>query len=324
MHSRLASVLGIVVATLPLVAGADPTVTLAVDCPGFDAETRAALEARAKAELLVRNAPGTFVVACRGPSASLSWHPLAGRPAVTVATLDADARASVERVLEALDTLLTTPAPAPAESVANTPAPLPVLAPEPVATVVRPPPVLALPPPSTPPTELPPRTSQWPGLLVSAGVATELWSKTAALGPRARLLVPVTSHLELGALVTVLFTTRSPESVSGRSVRIGATGDCGVDRGSRFRVGAGVFADLVHASATVGSDDATEFGAMLHATAALVEAPVRIELGPTLVVHPKPIDVILGPKRDGSETTEFGLHPFTAGLVLDITAGPVR
>src|SRR5882724_13633190 len=88
-----------------------PDVTVAVDCPGFDAEGRAALDARARADLLVRNDGGTLVIVCRGNTATLSWHPLAGAPSTSATPITDDARASADSVLEALDTLLALPAP---------------------------------------------------------------------------------------------------------------------------------------------------------------------------------------------------------------------
>src|SRR5262245_20229034 len=80
---------------------------VAIDCPSFDGETRAALDARARAELLVRSRAGTLIIVCQGSDATLTWHPLDGSPTARTMPLADDARASIDRFLEALDLLLT-------------------------------------------------------------------------------------------------------------------------------------------------------------------------------------------------------------------------
>ncbi len=305
---------------------ADPAVTLAVDCPILDAEARSALEARSRTELIVRNASGTFVVVCRDDTASLTWHPLDGDPTSGTAQTSADSRASIDRILEALDALLTPP---PATAAAGEATPVPPVMPAAAAApnvVISPPPVLVLPPqaaagaPAT-------NWSVFRGVLFGAGAAAELWSNTATLGPRARVALALPARFAAGISGTALFSLRSPQDVSGRLVRIALGGDYGIDDGERFRAGLDAFVDLVHAgSSSAGSSDKTAFGFELRASAAVVTNPVRVELGPTLAVHPSAVQAKLGPNADGSgsgSTTPFEVHAFTVGLVLDVVAGPV-
>jgi hypothetical protein len=304
--------------------GAEPDVTIAIDCPSLDGEARAALETRAKAELLVRDASGTFVVVCRDGSAALTWHPLSGVPASSTSTMNTDSRTSIDGVLDALDDLLA----GPAASVAAALAPVTTspVAPPPTPVV----PVVKAPPLSPPGTVAIPQASTrrpgWPGLLLGAGVATELWSQTATLGPRARIAVPLPSRFEVGAAGTLLFALRAPDGVSGRLIRVAVGGDYGIDDGDRFRIGADVFVELLHADAGVaGSADKVEFGGLLRASAAILTKPIRIAIGPTLAARPDTLRAQLGPNRDGSGgVTAFELHLFTVGIALDVTTGPVR
>ncbi len=300
--------------------------TIVVDCPTFDAESRAAIEARARADLLVRNVPGTFVVVCADGEGRLSWHPLAGVPVTATVSLDPDLSVNADRILEGLEALVAAgvaPATQVQPSDAAAPAPLPAAQ----AIDAAPP----APPPSVAPPRDEPASSRetghggFGGVRLGGGMGGELWSGTAALGPRASVLLSSPARFEAGATATVFFTLRSPDQVSGRAVRLALTGSYALDRGERFRVGADVFIDLVHAAAPgAGTANDAAFGALVRATGALVIDSVRLELGPTLAIHPVPLQAQIGPGPGGAGgNVAFTLQTLTAGLVLDGLVGPL-
>lgn len=311
-------------------ATAQDVVTVAVDCPAFDAESRSALEARAHAELLVRMTPGTFVVVCREGEAQLTWHPLTGVPMATTVSLAPDPRTSIDRVLDGLGGLVTAvatalaaPNPDDVEPQASPPSapPIPTVAPT---------------PPPAPPA-MPVRDAAvsraasrrgFGGVLLGAGMGAELWTNTAALGPRATVLLSLPARFEAGAAATVFFTLRSPNDVSGRDIRLALSGSYAMDAGERFRVGADVFLDQINAVAPgAGSASHAVFGGLLRATVAAVTHPLRVEIGPTLAIHP-PVFAQIGPGPGGARVGSVGgvafrLPQFTAGLVLDVAVGPL-
>jgi hypothetical protein len=300
--------------------------TIVVDCPAFDAESRAAVEARARADLLVRNAPGTFVVVCADDGAArLSWHPLAGVPVTAIVSLDRDLRVSAERILEGLEGLVSAGVAASTEAQpAGAVTQPPVSSPPTAAAAPFAPPLLAR-PPDEPAASRETWRGGFGGVLLGGGMGGELWSGTAALGPRASVLLSLPARFEAGAGATMFFTLRSPDQVSGRAIRIALNGSYALDRRERFRVGADVFLDLVHAAAPgAGAANDAAFGALVRATAALVIDSVRVELGPTLAIHPVPLQAQIGPGPGGSNgSVAFTLPTFTAGLVLDVLVGPL-
>jgi hypothetical protein len=317
----------LVVALHAASAAAEENATIAVDCPAFDNESRAALDARARADLLVRNAAGTFVVVCREEQGHLTWHPLAGAPGSATVALDADPRTSIERILEGLGGLVAATTPVSTEAApAGTDGPPPVVVPPAPTAIPAPAPRSRVePPPHAPPEPHETPRRGFRGVLLGAGMGGELWSRTAALGPRASLLVALPARFEAGTAATVFFTLRSPDQVSGRITRVALRGAYAFDPGERFRIGADVFVDLVHAAApNAGSANDVAFGGSLRATAAVINAPVRVELGPTLSIHPAAVQAQIGPGPDGSNgAVAFRLQTFTAGLVLDVLVGPL-
>lgn len=325
---RQAVLLFLATALLSGRASAQESATIAVDCPALDAESRAAVEARARADLLVRNAPGTFVVVCLEREARLSWHPLAGTPATASAPLDVDPRVSVDRILEGLGGLVTAgAAQADADAVPTGPAVEAPVTADPAANA--PPSARPQPPPDVRPIAPVAPDEAWRGgfggVLLGAGMGGELWSGTAALGPRVSVLLSLPPRFEAGATATVFFTLRAPDQVSGRAVRLALTGSYALDRGERFHVGADVFLDLVHATAPgAGTANDATFGVLVRATGALLVGKVRFELGPTLAIHPTPLRAQIGTAPDGSNgNVAFTLQTFTAGLVLDVLVGPL-
>jgi hypothetical protein len=289
--------------------------TVAVDCPAFDDETRAALDARARAELLVREQGGTLVVACRGGDATLTWHPLDGQPRARVAPLAADARSSIDHILEALDSVLAN-APASGEGPGTAVIATPEQQPAPSVPAAPPrPPESPAPPEAeaeatrTPEGGKPPRRFR---VAFGAGAIGELWSGSEALGGHLFAALALPSRFSVSVTGGGLWALRTPSSVSANIVRLGAGGDYGIDRAEHFRVGADVFADLVHAeSSQAGSDDRAFVGASVRATAGFDVGRLRLQIGPTLAAHPGKVVVQIG------DTEAFHVPTFAFGFRLD-------
>jgi hypothetical protein len=161
--------------------------------------------------------------------------------------------------------------------------------------------------------------STWPGVVVGAAVRGELWARTAALGPSARLEVPLPLRFAALLSATGLWAWSSPEGVDARLVRLAAGGAFGFGERERFRIGVDAFMDLIHAEANgAGSDDTLVGGALLHAGASLPLGPTRLEVGPTLALRPREVRVLVGDRE--------ALHvaPITFGLSLGASLGPLR
>jgi hypothetical protein len=121
---RFALVAGALAATLSAKAASGkegPAVALQLDCPELDEETRAVLEARARAELASEPLPpGALTIRCGARSATLTWHPVGSEPRERTARLDGVG--DVDSVLEGMHDLCapeTRTAPGASEAVAK-------------------------------------------------------------------------------------------------------------------------------------------------------------------------------------------------------------
>ncbi len=82
-------------------------IALRIDCPALDEASRAALEARARAELTSAPLPnGQVVIRCAGDAATLAWQPTGEGHRERSVKLEPDAGSTVEALLGALDTLV--------------------------------------------------------------------------------------------------------------------------------------------------------------------------------------------------------------------------
>src|SRR5205814_5521614 len=118
----------------------------------------------------------------------------------------------------------------------------------------------------------------------------ELWARTAAVGPNARVEIPLPLRFAAFLSATGLWALSSPEGVDARLVRLAAGGAFGIDGRERFRVGVDTFIDLIHAAANgAGSDGRLVGGAAVYAIAALPVGPLRLEAGPLLSLRPKEV-----------------------------------
>ena len=79
---RVSCALAVALSLWPRLAHAQPSVAVLVECPGLDSELRAAVEARARADLLVKRLqPGRLLIMCSADQATAEWRPEAGTPA---------------------------------------------------------------------------------------------------------------------------------------------------------------------------------------------------------------------------------------------------
>src|SRR5271154_3468731 len=90
LRRRFALVAGALAATLSAKeASGREGPALRLDCPELDDETRAVLEARARAELASEPLPaGALTIRCGSGSATLSWQPAGSEPRERSARLD--------------------------------------------------------------------------------------------------------------------------------------------------------------------------------------------------------------------------------------------
>jgi hypothetical protein len=145
-----------------------------------------------------------------------------------------------------------------------------------------------------------------------AGVVGELWSHNEALGAHAFATLPLPSRFSVSVTGGGLWALRSPQAIDANLVRIAAGGDYGIDPAEHFRVGADAFVDFVHAeSAQAGADDKAFFGASLRATAGFRVGLIRLQLGPTVAIHPGKVLIQIG------DAEAFHVPTFAAGLRLD-------
>lgn len=316
----------VVAATLTrerLAVADEPTVVTAIDCPRLGAEQKAALDARARVEFLVRQLSGTLVVVCR-ETAELTWHSFDHPPVRETVPLAAEPRATVEQILAALDPLLagqsqpTTPA-------TSTPGmdPQPAL-PTPTSIPVTPAPTPL--PDSPPPLPTPVDTrstaqARSHGIFVQAGALGELWSGAlpGALGPRVSARFELPNRFAIDAGGTLLFGLTSPDDVSARLVRVHAGGEYAFDGARRFRAGIDVFVDSLHATASqnLGTADKSVGGMDVRLSYAWGSGPFGLVLGPTLNFHPGPVRVELGTRE------LFHIPAVSAGVVIEAAFGPL-
>ena len=326
-----AAVLGfsaaLVVMGVSRISTAEPSVVVAVDCPELGDEPRAALEARARAELMVREIAGTLVVRCR-ESAQLSWHPLAGDSVQSSVALAGAAPTDVERILEALDPLLgprTNPEPGPApDAGAASPSGTSTAPPPPaptVAPVVTP---LARPEPVAPPaTQASAQNEDEGAWSVAAGGVVERWSSevVGAAGGRARGELGLPGRFSMNAGAAVLLGLEAPSDVSARMVRFLAGGEWAIDVKRHLRVGVEASVDLLHASPAASlqtaAADQTLLGGGVHVAYAVRVASFGVVTGPTLGFHPGPAKVELG------DHEIFRVPSVLLGWALDVELGPI-
>jgi hypothetical protein len=311
----------------------DANVAVTVDCPPLGDEQRAALDARARAELLVRHASGSLSVTCAdGANAVVSWHPSSGggEGATKNLPLTSDPPAMVDLVLGSLDALIG--GDTPQSSSAATP---PVIAPvAPVASVASPmpgapvlpmAPVMAPPFYGAPPRAVHPARAQKNDFLdtfVSVGVAVDFWSSSigGGLGPRAAVRVVLPEQFAVDAGGELLFGLAMPDAVAGLVGRLYAGGEYDIDDDRQFRAGVDLDLDVVHLSPDASTHASGATKVLPAATLRFGYAPplvVPIVFGPTLTVHTGPL------RADINGAEAFSIPTFSVGLFVEGDIGPL-
>jgi hypothetical protein len=268
-----------------------------VHCPALDPEHRAALEARAKADLIVRHETGTLAFECLGSTGVVAWTPGSGGTLRGELALPKDADAAIEALLEDAERLLV----ANHDSHLTLPAPSAV----PPAPAEPAPPVPVAPPPSReePAIVEPPEPARGAShglpFAFAAGVAVEVWDLVPALGPGVRIGWYAAPRLRLDVGGDLLFSTEERLGITGRLVRVHAGGELSLGDGERFRLGASLLFDTLKASGDaslgVGTAQDTSFGGRLHAHYAVpVAGAWRVAFGPYLTGRAAPVRVELG------------------------------
>lgn len=275
-----------------------PDSRVVVECPAFDAESRAALEARAKADLIVRHVSGTLSFVC-GAAGRVTWTPAGGDTVQGDVPLAPNTNEAIERFLESAEGLLLAasapvpPAPPPADSTQVPPAAPPAEAPPP------PEPEAATPVVSESPSPRAPAARGIP-FGAAAGGVFEMWDSPPALGASGLVRWYVSRHLRLDAVGMLLFTTEASLGISGRVVRGAAGAEWSFGADERFRVGARAFVDSLRASAADGggSSEDVSAGGRVHATYAVpLAGSVSLVFGPFLAVRGAPVRVELGARE---------------------------
>jgi hypothetical protein len=305
---------------------ADPSgVSVQVDCPPLAEEPRAALESRAKTELLVRREKGILVVVCRRGAVQLRWQPAAGSVSEHSIPLAADAIATEEQILEALEVLLNPFEPKPVTP--SPPAPPPAAAPPKPLPPSPPGPTVLAPPPAIEPTPVRENAgAAWSYFELLAGVGVEAWSSevTGVFGPGARVLwAPFDrfGRLAVSGGAAIAWTLKSPEDVSARAVRIHAGGEYHFDSERRWRVGLGGQLDLLRASRSVNGVEETAdervLGGVVRAQYALTARPLLVAIGPTLSFRGQPVKVQIGQRE------LFSIPVLAPGFTVEVGLGPL-
>jgi hypothetical protein len=324
--------LGAVCATLVLTLGGrlaraqESDISLRFDCPVLDPANRAALEARARAELT--SAPlrqGEVAIECRGDSATVAWQARGAPRHENTVRLPSDAASTVEVLLEALDALLfekpaaTTSSEPAAEPAATAPAP--EAAPPPTSEQKAVPPVATVAPApaaTTPAQDTSAAASSSYSLALTLGGDSELWRGAipGALGVHAggRLQGPGAWSITLSG--GVLWGIGSAQGLSSRTLRVVAGVDYLVVPHVRLGVGADGRLMTVDGDPSVApaSHDGATVGALVSARYSLSIGALDLSAGPHAEVLAYPLVAHLG------NAEVFRVPTVMVGFVVDVDA----
>jgi hypothetical protein len=162
--ARLAVAL-VVLSTASAARAAPPQVPMSLDCAALDDEGRAALEARARADLVLEPyREGSLSISCRGDSSRVVWSPAGGQVRTRLRELPADRRAIVDGLLEDMHAVLS-------EASLETEQPAPPASGPVIGSAAPSTPAQETPPVETPPVEAPQPTAAVLGLAASRDAA---------------------------------------------------------------------------------------------------------------------------------------------------------
>jgi hypothetical protein len=318
--SALGVLVGLALSVATTVAGATPDrVTFAIDCPPLDDDARAALEARARADLVLeRVREGTVRVACVGSVARVAWRPVVGAPHDAQATLPADRPGAVDALLQVVhdvlvDVAAVDPRPADTTPLASIPPTAPPPTPAPPASTAPPPEPSATGVHSEPEALATPAISRW---RVLAGARSELWSGAigAALGADAGVRMVVSGPWRVAALAGPSWGLTGASGIHAWTLHVGARAELVPWR--HLALSAGIDARLLWASGgspafAQSTLDGTTGGATVGAAYLARLGPLDVSLGPAVEALLRPVIV----QVNGQEL--FRLPTFVASLSLE-------
>lgn len=263
-------------------------IALRIECPALDEASRAALEARARAELTSAPLPdGQVVIGCARDAATLAWQPVGGGRRESSVKLEPDAGSTVEALLGALDALLFEK---PGKSESNEPAsaPAPVAKPQ-----VRPSVVSASKASTTDAASSEGGSPYGAGLM--AGVDSELWhgALPGGVGVHAGGRLQAGGGWSVTLAAGALWGVGSAEGISSRTLRVVAGLEWVVV--PHVRLGLGADGRLMtvagDASITPAALEATTAGAVASAHYLLQWGTLEVSAGPQVEILARPLIV---------------------------------
>lgn len=305
---------------------APKTASLRIDCPSLNDEHRAALEARARADLAATpQDTGRIAIECRAQAAVVGWQSAGGdRREETLALDSSDQTRAVDGLLDAVHRVRTNPPPAPMgtavpvavagavphrrDTAAAEPLPAPTVAR--VAVSSSPPAPLAVNARETAPAANGPR-----GLAAVAGIQGELWQGQirGAIAGRlgARFITSSGWSAEIAGGYALGLATA--QDVSARALQA----MLGVGFAPHPRVGLLLGAELMQlrANLATATGDVVRTGmteaAVVGARYLVPIGPIAVGIGPRVEVLARPVSVELG------QAEIFRVPTFVAALSLE-------
>jgi hypothetical protein len=298
--TALGSVCAIVCATTTSLA--EPgRAQLRVECAALEDEARAAVEARAEAELVSEPLPeGEVSITCTATTATVVWAPRDGERRERRVDLTGDQATIEDAILGALHALLFEEAHPP-------PPPAPVV--EPVA-----------PPEREPAPDEPPRETTAGRRIHVAGIVgadAELWHGdiSVALGAYTGIAVSPWNRWTMSLLLAPEWGVGSAIGISAWGLRALARLDYALL--SHVEIGLGLSGRSLWANATDATTSqlvGTSAGAILSARYVLPLGPITLSLGPRAEALARPIVV------DFANSEVFRVPSLVAGVTLDVSA----
>jgi hypothetical protein len=301
-------------------------VGLQIDCPPLDEASRAALEARARAELSSAPLPGGEVfIECAGGSATLVWQPRGDARRASRVMLGPDLAATVEALLGALDTLLFEK---PERSDGDPPAGPPPESPSPASPPPASPPPTVAPPVVEPPAPVDSRTAPTPDAAASGrrapvafgltvGIDSELWhgAVPGAMGAHVGGRIEAPGGWSATLAVGALWGLGSAQGLGSRTLRVVAGLDYIVVPHVQVGLGADARLMTVTTDGSLGptARDGATAGALLTARYVLRSGRLGLSAGPQAELLARPLIAEIA----GSEV--FRVPSVMAGFTVDVS-----
>jgi hypothetical protein len=300
--------MALVVLSIASAGRADPAqISVSIDCAAVDDEGRAALEARARADLLVGPYhDGSLSISCHEGMGRVVWSRAGGQVRTRLRLLPRDRPGIVDGLLEDMHVVLSEDA---LEDESAAPAvPPAIVSPGPAAVLTLDGDRDKVAVEATSSRALPP-------VRFAASVHSELWSGAigAAVGARAGLGIRLTGPWRLSLVGGPSWGTTSARDLRAWSLSTALTLDR--DIGPQLDIGAGVVGSVLWANGsphafTEGQLEGETAGALLRAAYRAAVGPIELSIGPELEGLLRPVIV----QVSGQEV--FRLPTLVAGLDL--------